>query len=96
MNKFSALAAFVLACATAQAAAPRSMIAEGADGVAAILHFDAGLCMGDAKRAEFIQPRAPTIPGCWKVLDPLTVQIIFLDGDYMKLPINRFKTQQAM
>lgn len=95
----SNLAAFIAAmtlATTAQAGEAQSFIAEGSEGVSAVLYMDAAGCIADARRAEFVQIGKPKIPGCWKQLDGGTVQIVFLDGDYLQLPIARFKPAQVL
>ena len=94
----STLAAFIAAMstATAQAGEVQSLVAEGSDGVAAVIYADAGNCLADARRAEFVMPNASKIPGCWKKLDGGTVQIVFMDGDYLQLPMSRFKPAQVL
>ena len=90
----SNLAAFIAAMTLATTA--QSFVAEGADGVSAVLYMDAAGCIADARRAEFVQIGKPKIPGCWKQLDGGTVQIAFMDGDYIQLPIARFKPAQVL
>ena len=94
----STLAAFIAAmsAATAQAGEAQSFIAEGSEGVSAVLYMDAAGCIADARRAEFLQIGKPKIPGCWKQLDGGTVQIVFMDGDYLQLPMSRFKPAQVL
>jgi hypothetical protein len=41
-------------------------------------------------------PNAAKIPGCWKQVDGGRVQIVFLDGDYLQLPIARFKPAREL
>ncbi len=81
---------------TADAAEVQSLVAEGSDGVAAIIHLEQGNCLGDARRAEFVQPGQPNIPGCWKVVGPGVVQMVFLDGDVLTLPRERFQPAKVM
>lgn len=94
-----AIAAFIggmgAAC-TADAAEVQSLVAEGSDGVAAIIHLEQGPCLGDARRAEFMQPGQPNIAGCWKMVGPGVVQMVFWDGDVLTLPRDRFKPAQVM
>jgi hypothetical protein len=90
-----AIGGATMACA-ADAAEVQSLVAEGSDGVAAIIHLEQGNCLGDARRAEFVQPGQPNVPGCWKVVGPGVVQMVFWDGDVLTLPRERFKPAQVM
>ena len=90
-----AIGGATMAC-TADAAEVQSLVAEGSDGVAAIIHLEQGNCLGDARRAEFVQPGQPNIAGCWKMVGPGVVQMVFWDGDVLTLPRDRFKPAQVM
>lgn len=80
----------------ADASEVKSLVAEGSDGVAAIIHLEQGSCLGDARRAEFVTPGQPNIAGCWKMVGPGVVQMVFWDGDVLTLPRERFKPAQVM
>lgn len=80
----------------AEAAEPQSLIAEGSDGVAAIIHSDKGQCVGESRRAEWVAPGQPNVAGCWKMVDRGVVQIVFFDGDYLQLPRERFQPAKVM
>ena len=86
----------ILVSCNAEAAEPQSLIAEGSDGVAAIIHLEQGICLGDARRAEFVTPGQPNIHGCWKIVGPGVVQMVFFDGDALTLPRERFKPAKVM
>lgn len=86
----------LVGCNAEAAESPQSLIAEGSDGVAAIIHLEQGNCLGDARRAEFVTPGSPNIPGCWKVVGPGVVQIVFMDGDVLTLPRERFQPAKVM
>ena len=94
----SNLAAFIAAmsAATAIAAPAGRLVAEGAEGSAAVIYADEGNCIGGARRAEFVMPNTEKIPGCWKQIEGGQVQIAFMDGDYIQLPIARFKPAQVL
>lgn len=92
----AAISGALVGCNAEAAEGPQSLIAEGSDGVAAIIHLEQGQCLGDARRAEFVQPGQPNIPGCWKVVGPGVVQIVFMDGDYLQLPHERFQPAKVM
>jgi hypothetical protein len=83
-------------CNAEAAESPQSLIAEGSDGVAAIIHLEQGICLGDARRAEFVTPGQPNIPGCWKIVGPGVVQMVFWDGDVLTLPRERFQPAKVM
>lgn len=88
--------AAMFACNAEAAENSQSLFAEGSDGVAAIIHLEQGQCLGDARRAEFVTPGQPNIPGCWKVVGPGVVQIVFMDGDVLTLPRERFQPAKVM
>lgn len=49
------------------------------------------LCLRDAFDASWNLPGGATIPGCWKRVDDSIIQVIFLDGDAIRLPVEVLK-----
>lgn len=58
------------------------------------LHDDAGPCVGAARWAVYLDAKQ-RIPGCW-VLSPHGVQIAFLDGDVLIVPIEAFRKPKEL
>lgn len=54
------------------------------------LHDDAGVCQGEAKRAEWVAPDLTSISGCWKPLGE-NIRVAFLDGDADDVPMTVFQ-----
>lgn len=58
---------------------------------------DAGLCLGDARRVEFVPVKGQTIPGCWLMsADGSVLRAVFLDGDVVPVPTARIKPAKAV
>ena len=57
------------------------------DGASVELYSDRGVCVGDARRAEFVS-KAGNVSGCWKIV-ATSVALVFLDGDYAMVPISQ-------
>ena len=54
------------------------------------LHSDAGRCVGNAKRAEYIGADGEHIDGCWVVARG-GVQVAFMDGDVAQIPMSAIR-----
>jgi hypothetical protein len=49
------------------------------------LHDEAGPCVGDAKRAEFVAADLSKVAGCW-VASQGFVMVVFFDADVARIP----------
>lgn len=82
-------AVLLLACAAAHASMPE-MTADAPGGARVDLYAEAGPCVGDARRAEYVPKKGDPIAGCW-VFTGQGVRIVFLDGDSGTLPAAVFQ-----
>lgn len=86
-----ALAALLLCAGVAQA----DVVAEITEGERRIqLHTDAGPCVGTARWALFTGA-TQRVPGCW-ILTPQGVQIAFLDGDVLTIPLEAWRKPSTL
>jgi hypothetical protein len=63
----------------------------GESGAAVLLYEEQGICRAPARRADYVSPSGEVIPGCFKLIGVEIVQIVFVDGDALQLPIAAFK-----
>ena len=87
-------AVLLLACAAAHAALPE-MTADAPGGGRVDLYTEAGPCMGDARRAEYVPANGPAVPGCW-VLIGTVVGVVYFDADTGQIPVAAFKKPKTL
>ena len=78
----------VLACAAAHAAVPGLTVATDSGRID--LYEEAGPCVGQARRAEYVPKKGDPIAGCG-VFTGQGVRIVLLDGDSSTLPAAVFQ-----
>lgn len=84
--------AAALAAASVSAAANIVQEARAENGAAVLLFDEQGtVCVAPARRAQYVSPRGDVTEGCFKLIGLEAVQIAFVDGDAMQLPIGVFK-----
>lgn len=60
------------------------------------LHDEAGVCVGPARRAEYVPMGKPVIPGCWVLRQDATVTVAFLDGDAGSVPVQAIRKPEPL
>jgi len=58
-------------------------------------HDEPGLCKAQALRAEFVGSDGTTVVGCWLPI-PGGISVVFLDGDFFRLPASAIKPATAL
>lgn len=82
----NAYLALALITAMASVPAQASVVAWAPSGNGVIsLHGERGWCQGAARQAEYVEPGAETIRGCWVPIQG-GVMVLFFDGDTAGLP----------
>ena len=67
------------------------VVAASSTGAEVRLSQETGPCVQGARLAEWVSPDAQTrIPGCWRLAGEV-VEIGFLDGDSLRIPVGAFK-----
>lgn len=61
-----------------------------------LLHSTRGLCTVKALRAQFVDKKGRYTEGCWKVVDEGNIQVVFLDGDVVRVPMSAFKKPEEI
>jgi len=56
-----------------------------------LLYRERGLCTHKALKATFNDTKNKSIEGCWKVVEGGNIQVVFLDGDFVVVPMAQFK-----
>ena len=61
-----------------------------------LLHSVRGLCTVKALRAQFVDAKGRYTEGCWKPVEGGNIQITFLDGDFVIVPMAQFKKPEEI
>jgi len=61
-----------------------------------LLHNVRNLCTVKALRAQFVDAKGRYTEGCWKVVDGGNIQVVFLDGDFVIVPMAQFKKPEEI
>lgn len=61
-----------------------------------LLYRERGFCTQKALKATFNDTRNKPIEGCWKVVDGGNIQVVFLDGDFVVVPMAQFKKPEEI
>lgn len=70
--------------------APKPVATTPGQGAKVLLFDVAGPCVGAARLAEHVDRAGKKTPGCW-ITDGTAVQVAFLDGEVVTLPVGAFK-----
>lgn len=79
------IATLFLVGACAAAIAKPVGVAKGPTGTV-VFYDERGMCVGDARRAEYVERDKPAIPGCYTAQGPFLL-VVFMDGDIARVPM---------
>jgi hypothetical protein len=60
------------------------------------LHSEPGICVGPARKAEYVPLHKPVIVGCWVLRPDDTITVAFLDGDAGVVPVAAVRKPEPM
>lgn len=79
------------------AAAELTGVVEQPNGAVVNLPREAGPCVGNGHRAEYVDPiKHESVTGCWTVQPNGVVTVAFLDGDFMAVPLRAIQQPKAL